>query len=155
MNDYVTESNCKDDVREMKEAFDMFDADGNGTLDLSEIKAVMKDLKLEGAEKFILQRFREVDVDNSGEIDFQEFVIMLDTKINSTTSRKELQGIFNELDLDKTGDISLKNCMELEKELGTKFTKEEFEYIIRKNDVSKNGRWTFEDFYTVMTAVRY
>lgn len=57
----------------LKRAFKMFDKDGSGTISKEEIKEALGSIDEEMAEKMI----SEVDIDNDGEISFEEFEKMM------------------------------------------------------------------------------
>merc|ERR1719163_1932981 len=61
-------------LEEMREVFKMFDADNSGTLDLGELRDVMKSIGLAPEEWEIRAMIAEVDADGSGEIDWNEFL---------------------------------------------------------------------------------
>ena len=62
-------------------AFNLFDKDGSGTIAALEVKATLigaDDVELDPyEEKFWREIIDEVDIDGNGEIDFDEFCIML------------------------------------------------------------------------------
>ena len=61
----------------MKEAFDLFDTDGSGTIDQKELKVAMRALGFEPKKDEILKMIRDADQDNSGVIDYNEFCDMM------------------------------------------------------------------------------
>ena len=60
-------------IADYKEAFTMFDADGGGEIDVTELDAVMKSLGLELTEAQVKEMVAQVDADGGGSIDFDEF----------------------------------------------------------------------------------
>lgn len=63
------------------EAFRVFDKDGNGRITKTEFNEIMKDFNTSGVidvdKKELLSMFQEADRDGDGEIDFEEFVAMM------------------------------------------------------------------------------
>ena len=57
----------------------MFDTDGSGKIDASEIKGLLEgeDLKDHMTKEQLHQIIQEVDVNGDGEIDFEEFLTMM------------------------------------------------------------------------------
>lgn len=57
----------------------MFDTDGSGKIDASEIKGLLEgeDLKEHMTKEQLNQIIQEVDVNGDGEIDFEEFLSMM------------------------------------------------------------------------------
>lgn len=66
-----------DQTAEMREAFKIFDRDGNGYIDFKELKQVVTRMgeALTAAEADEL--FREADLDGDGKLDYNEFVKMM------------------------------------------------------------------------------
>lgn len=64
---------AKVSVEELRENFDHFDTDGDGSIELSEFKNLLIALEaIEPGESATIG-FKEIDLDNSGTIDFTEF----------------------------------------------------------------------------------
>jgi hypothetical protein len=81
-------------VREFKEAFAIFDKDGDGSITCSELGMVMKSLGQKPTEAELLAMVKEVDADQNGEIDFPEFLTMMLRKMNQGDPEKELMDVF-------------------------------------------------------------
>lgn len=61
----------------LKQAFDLFDKDGSGTLTTDEIKNILG-VGQNMSEKVWEEIIREVDINNDGIISFEEFQVMMD-----------------------------------------------------------------------------
>ena len=66
-----------DQIAAFKEAFSVFDIDGDGTVNTGELGTVMQSLGENMSEKEIQQMISGVDTDGSGSIDFTEFLTMM------------------------------------------------------------------------------
>ena len=64
----------KEEIEEIREAFNLFDTDGSGTIDPKELKAAMQSLGFEAKNQTIYQMIGDIDKDGSGSIDFEEFL---------------------------------------------------------------------------------
>jgi centrin-3 len=63
-----------DQKKELKEAFELFDADKVGSLDYHELKVLMRALGFQVAKKDVVALVDEVDVHRSGRIDFNDYM---------------------------------------------------------------------------------
>ena len=70
-----------DSEDEIKEAFNLFDTDGSGTIDPKELKSAMQSLGFEAKNATIYQMIGDIDKDGSGSIDFDEFLDMMTAKM--------------------------------------------------------------------------
>merc|ERR1711903_100028 len=104
--------------QELREAFDLFDTDGSGAVDSSELHTAMKALGFEPKKEEIAKMVREMDKDGDATVDFEEFCIMLAEKMNQKDGKEELLKGFKLFDDDNTGKISMKNFKRVAKELG-------------------------------------
>ena len=63
----------------LRQAFMMFDKDGSGQIDANEIRALLEGEDLKGSidANQLDNIIQEVDVDGNGEINFEEFLVMM------------------------------------------------------------------------------
>ena len=62
---------------EMREAFQIFDADGNGKITSDELRLIMENLGEKLTDEEITDMVKEADIDGDGEINYEEFVRMM------------------------------------------------------------------------------
>lgn len=149
--DYLRPGLTEDDIEEIKEAFDLFDSDGSGTVEPRELKSAMVSLGFEAKNATLFHVITELDKDGSGAIDFEEFLNMMSCQMSDNTSREEIRSIFVLFDCDKTGHINIKNLKKIARDLGETCEDEELLDLIRKADSDNDGQVSFDDFYNVMT----
>ncbi|KAG1669134.1 hypothetical protein FOA52_002645 [Chlamydomonas sp. UWO 241] len=135
---------------EIREAFDLFDTDGSGTIDAKELKVAMRALGFEPKKEEIKKMIADIDKDGSGTIDFEEFLQMMTAKMGERDSREEIMKAFKLFDDDNTGFISLKNLRRVAKELGESLTDEELQEMIDEADRNGDGQIDEDEFYRIM-----
>ncbi|KAI8146169.1 calmodulin-like protein [Fennellomyces sp. T-0311] len=69
-----------DTQAEMREAFSVFDRDGNGLISVSELRKVMDSFGEHLTQMELDQMIREADIDGDGNINYDEFTKMLMSK---------------------------------------------------------------------------
>ena len=136
--------------QEIKEAFDLFDTDGSGTIDAKELKVAMRALGFEPKKEEIRKLIADVDTNGSGVIDFPEFLDMMTTKMAERDPREEMIKAFRLFDDDETGRISFKNLKRVAKELGENMTDEEIQEMIDEADRDGDGEISEEEFMRIM-----
>eukprot|EP00938_MAST-03A_sp_MAST-3A-sp1_P001672 g1672.t1 len=136
--------------QEIREAFDLFDTDGSGTIDQKELKVAMRALGFEPKKEEIKKMIKDIDTDGSGTIDFQEFLEMMTAKMSQKDSREEILKAFRLFDEDETGKITFANLKRVAKELGENMTDEELMEMIDEADRDGDGEINEEEFLRIM-----
>jgi calmodulin len=139
-------------IAEFKEAFSLFDKDGNGRITSSELGTVMRSLGQNPTEAELQDMINEVDADGNGTIDFDEFLHMMGKKMNNVDSDEELREAFRVFDKDGNGYISAAELRHVMTNLGEKLTDEEVDEMIKEADLDGDGMVNYEEFVTMMTA---
>ena len=104
-DDYVTLTVPREEVLDIRTAFEIFDQDGSGIIDPLELKQSFIELGFTGG-KFIYQILAELDEDQSGGIDFAEFLRLATAKIGEKDSRAEINKVFNAFDPNRSVTIA-------------------------------------------------
>ncbi|KAK4789424.1 hypothetical protein SAY86_016728 [Trapa natans] len=141
-----------DQVSEFKEAFSLFDKDGDGCITTKELGTVMRSLGQNPTEAELQDMINEVDADGNGTIDFPEFLNLMARKMKDTDSEEELKEAFRVFDKDQNGFISAAELRHVMTNLGEKLTDEEVDEMIREADVDGDGQINYEEFVKVMMA---
>lgn len=66
------------EVEAYRKAFSAFDADGSGTIDVKELKSTLQALGQKVTDEEVFVMISQVDEDGSGEIEFQEFLKVIE-----------------------------------------------------------------------------
>ncbi|KAG8458306.1 hypothetical protein KFE25_005153 [Diacronema lutheri] len=138
-------------MQELKEAFDLFDTDGSGTIDTKELSVALRALGFDSKKEKVRKMIADIDLDGSGTIDFEEFVEMMTGKMGDRDSPEEIMRVFKLFDDDETGRISFKNLKRVARELGENMTDEELQEMINKADMDGDGEVNEEEFLRIMT----
>jgi len=141
----------EDEIEEIREAFNLFDTDGNGTIDPKELKEAMQSLGFEAKNQMIYQMISDIDKDGNGDIDFEEFLDVMTAGISTMDSKDDIQKIFNLFDDDKTGYISLQNLKRVARDLGETTSDAELLEMIERADTDQDGQISFDEFYAIMS----
>jgi len=140
------------EIAEFKEAFALFDKDGDGTITTKELGTVMRSLGQNPTEAELQDMINEVDADGNGTIDFPEFLMLMQRKMKETDQEEELREAFKVFDRDGNGFISAPELRHVMTNLGEKLTEEEVEEMIREADVDGDGQVNYEEFVRMMLA---
>jgi len=139
-------------IDEFREAFEMFDKDGDGTISPKELEDVMNSIGLQPTAEEIAEMIADVDEDQSGSIDFDEFLVMMKTRMDENDPELELKEAFKVFDLDGDGLIHWKELKVTMDKLGSKLTDVEVHAMIREADADGDGAISYEEFKAMMSA---
>ncbi|TNM95669.1 hypothetical protein fugu_016752 [Takifugu bimaculatus] len=142
----------EEQIAEFKEAFSLFDKDGDGTITTKELGTVMRSLGQNPTEAELQDMINEVDADGNGTIDFPEFLTMMARKMKDTDSEEEIREAFRVFDKDGNGYISAAELRHVMTNLGEKLTDEEVDEMIREADIDGDGQVNYEEFVQMMTT---
>ena len=138
---------------EIKEAFDLFDTDKSGEIDVEELKNALKNLGIDAKNQTLANMMADLDKDKSGQIDFNEFIDMMTAKMSDRDTREDLEKVFRLFlgDDDKADKITIKHLKRVARELNENMSDEELQEMIVRADLNKDQGVDFEEFYTIMT----
>ena len=141
----------EDEIEEIREAFALFDTDGNGRIDPRELKAAMSSLGFEAKNPTIYAMIADLDThENANGIDFEAFLEAITDKLGNKESREGITRIFELFDDDRSATINVHNLRRVAKELGETMSADELREMLER--AASNGEEiTFEDFYFIMT----
>ncbi|PIO74356.1 EF hand [Teladorsagia circumcincta] len=123
-----------EEVDEFREAFMMFDKDGNGTISTKELGIAMRSLGQNPTEQEIQEMINEVDMDGNGQIEFPEFCVMMKRMMKETDSEM-IREAFRVFDKDGNGVITAQEFRYFMVHMGMQFSEEEVDEMIREVDV--------------------
>mmetsp|Transcript_105 Transcript_105/g.437 ORF Transcript_105/g.437 Transcript_105/m.437 type:complete len:170 (-) Transcript_105:37-546(-) len=136
----------EDQIEEFREAFSLFDKDGDGTISPEELGIVMKSMGRRTSAEELRAMVAEVDEDSSGRIEFPQFLKILALRLQSLDSEEEMREAFQVFDRDKNGSVSASELKHVMNNLGEPVTNKEVEEMIREADADGDGELSFEDF---------
>ncbi len=132
----------EEEVGKLWEAFKVFDADGSGGISASELGQVMRSLGQSPSDTELRDMIKEVDVDFSGTIDFDEFKTLIVSTQGDRKSRLKLA--FSVFDEDGSGQITTNELHNVMSQFG--LTDKELDEMIKEVDSDGDASIDFEEF---------
>ena len=137
---FIASRLSEEEVKKLKENFQKIDTNGDGMLSLEEVKKAIshnKGISLSNVE----QIFKSIDTDNSGNIDYTEFIAASLDK-NIYLQENKLYEAFKLFDVDGSGKISKDEIAYI---LGTEKKSKEIEKLFKKYDTNNDGEIDFKE----------
>ena len=147
----MTNKMTKEQIAEFKEAFSVFDKNGDGAITREELGTVMRSLGQNPTEADLQDIINEVDADRDGTINFREFLTMMGLKMDEANREAELQEAFRLFDKDSNGLISAEELRHVMKNLGENLTDGDIGEMMREADTDGDGQINYDEFVKVMS----
>jgi len=139
-----------DQVASMREAFSLFDTDGDGRIAPSELGILMRSL---GGNPTQAQLKEIVTAESlTAPFDFPRFLDLMKKHMKPEPFDRQLRDAFKVLDKDSTGVVSVSDLRHVLTSIGEKLDPAEFDEWIREVDVASDGTIKYEDFIMRMVA---
>ncbi|XP_063628241.1 neo-calmodulin isoform X1 [Cydia splendana] len=140
-------------MKEFREAFRLFDKDGDGTITKEELGRVMRSLGQFARVEELQDMLQEVDSDGDGNVSFEEFVSILSKSMSvgsgassAEQEERELRDAFRVFDKHNRGYICASDLRAVLQCLGEDLSEEEIEDMIKEVDSDGDGRIDFLEF---------
>ena len=154
-NLYIRPEFNTSDILEIKAAFDMFDVDGNGTINPLDLKKALKTQRFDKSNSIVIRLINSIEVDSEEKINFGEFIDLLASEGNDSNSETEIRKLFNIFDVDGTGYIELANLKNIAREIGDTLDEQDIIMLFSQSDRDGDGRVSYLDFYNTMKKIKF
>ncbi|ODN05908.1 Calmodulin [Orchesella cincta] len=142
----------EEQVGEFKEAFMLFDKDEDGIITVSELGIVMRSLGQRPSDTELENLVNEVELEECGLIEFNEFLQMMSKKMKDAESEEELTEAFKVFDKSGDGLISSSELRHVMTSLGDKLSDEEVDDMLKEADLDGDGMVNYVEFVAILTA---
>ncbi len=136
----------REQVEELWKLFTIFDDNGNGGISAEELGLVLKSLGQSPSKNELHGMIKEVDINQSGTIDFTEFQTLMLAQQGDRQSR--LQLAFNVFDEDDSGHITVDEMRSVMSQFG--LTEQELNDMIQEVDHDGDAAIDFAEFCTLV-----
>ncbi|CAF1005526.1 unnamed protein product [Adineta steineri] len=133
-------------LKELKDAFELFDTDRSGKISEKEFGNVFKALNIKINDKQLKQIVNQIDTDGTGEIEFEEFCRVMGESFSKKYSQDELRVAFRQFDQDNSGYIQAKELENIMNKMGKHLSKSQIDAMVKSLDTSGDGQISFDEF---------
>lgn len=141
-----------------KESFLKCDNDNSGSVEVGELKDLLKACGIEPMNHVLDEVLREVDTDGTGSLEFQEFERLMELiRFREGFSAHEFDdfmALFRKFDRDGSGEIDTLELQSILNWLGYQFDKQRTINIVTEVDANGSGTINDREFVVCMRKVR-
>ncbi|KAL4575928.1 hypothetical protein LXL04_012015 [Taraxacum kok-saghyz] len=127
-----------DQVSSMKEAFTLFDTDGDGKIAPSELGILMRSLGGNPTQAQLKTIIAEEKL--TSPFDFKRFLELMSKHLKPEPFDRQLRDAFKVIDKDATGYVVVADLKHILTSIGEKLEPAEFDEWIREVDVGSDGK---------------
>uniref|UniRef100_A0A182U471 EF-hand domain-containing protein n=1 Tax=Anopheles melas TaxID=34690 RepID=A0A182U471_9DIPT len=136
----------------MRDAFNAFDKEKTGSIPTDVVGTILELLGHKLSEEELDEVIEEYDEDESGQLEFEEFVALASNYVEPEEDyealRKELREVFMMYDKDAKGYLPVEEFKAILRELDGAVPEEELDDIVDEIDADGSGTVDFEaDYY--------
>ena len=132
--------------KEYKDAFEMFDKNKDGVITTKELANIMRSLNQDPTEEELNEMIEEVDLDKNGEVDFEEFITLMNRRSKEIDIEEEVLNAFKIFDKEGNGLISITELRHIMMTLGDQLSEEEIDDMLKEADSDGDGYINYEEF---------
>ncbi|CCI44629.1 unnamed protein product [Albugo candida] len=140
----------EDKKKQLKDAFDLFDTEKQGSIDYHELKILMRALGFTVSKQRVLDLVNEVDVHRNGRVTFSDYMEIMRREVLARDPDEEITKAFQLFDEDGSGKINLRKMRRVAKELGETLDDEELQAMIDEFDENQDGEIDLDEFRAIM-----
>lgn len=145
-------------MRAYQEEFNRYDEDGSGEVDASELAQLLKGFGITPLPGILEENIAEVDVDGSGKLNVDEFILVLELQKSregfSKSEVEEFQKAFKKFDRDHSGEVSSEELLGIVSWLGYPQRPTVVRKIIKRADADGTGDLSWTEMLTCMRWIR-
>ncbi|RNA38040.1 Calmodulin [Brachionus plicatilis] len=133
-------------LKELKECFNLFDVDKSGSISVRELKKLCESLRIKVSDREANELMDLMDTDGSGSVDFKEFVNVMAEQFFREPTQGELEAAFDYFDKDKSGYISEEELLIAMSRFKGNIAKTDVQRMIQAVDKDRDNRINKQEF---------
>ncbi|CAM4776317.1 unnamed protein product [Rotaria magnacalcarata] len=138
------------ELKELRDAFDLFDRDQSGAISSSELKQILIALNFHPTDSLLRKIMKEMDTDGNGSIEFDEFVKVMKHVYQRAYTDQEMRRAFKCFDTDNSGYITTSELHEVFRRLNRDISEHRISEVLSAVDMDNDGKISYEEFVHIV-----
>ena len=140
---------------QLRDHFLMFDRNGDGFIDASELGTSLRSLGFHIEEKNLNDIIADFDRNKDGKVDFDEFTHLINVRMKNPLTEEELKDAFHIFDRDNNGRVTVNELKKALTNFGEKLTDAEAEEFLQDADTNGDGELDIHELTRFLLAQKY
>jgi len=138
---------------EYKEAFQLFDKDGDGKISSSELGTVMRAVGQNPTQAEV-REYISNDLGGKDQFTLDDFLKVLKNRSKPSNQEDQIKEAFKVFDKSNSGLIEINELKHVLTTLGEKLSAEEVDGVLKEADQDGDGKISLNDFLRVMKSAK-
>eukprot|EP00892_Ulva_mutabilis_P000646 jgi/Ulvmu1/10582/UM065_0036.1 len=135
---------------EVRQAFDLFDVEGSGSIYYRELKTCLRALGFPCKKQDVLTMLRHAELDQSEAISYNDFEKLMKAQYLGRTFDELVDRAFKVFDAEGRGYITVKGLKRVTREVGHEIGDDELNEMIHMFDMNGDGMIDKKEFKRIM-----
>ena len=135
-----------------KSIFDMNDNNKDGNVNSLELANILKAININITDEEIKEIMTEIDLEGKGEINYEEFISILNRREKDVDNEEELLKAFKVFDKEGNGLININEMKHIMLTSGNNLSESEINNMLTEADTDMDGYINYEEFIRSILA---
>ena len=138
--------------KEYKNIFDMHDNNKDGNVNSLELANILKSININISDEEIKEIMTEIDLEGNGQINYEEFISILNRREKDVDNEEELLKAFKVFDKEGNGLININELKHIMLTVGNNLSENEINDMLAEADTDMDGYINYEEFIRSILA---
>jgi len=134
-----------------EESFNSFDKKGDSQIKVGDLESALKKIGHNVTGEWMEKMDEFIDTDGTGFVQRDEFLTLVQQKMQADADDRELRDCFRVLDKEKKGEVNTNELRWILKSLGDDLTEDDIDDMIADVDTDGSGWVDYDEFSKLMT----
>jgi len=142
----------EEEICELREAFNIFDVNSEGTIDKDKLILLLFSLKQYPTKEELEETMKSQGLDKLDQINFDQFLKIMGKRMNTKKVDEDIyfRNLFDSMDRNKNGMISIHEIRYIILHSNEDISEKELELLMNNVDSDNDGLISFEEFLSFM-----
>ena len=138
--------------KEYKSIFEMHDSNKDGSVNSLELANILKSININISDEEIKEIMTEIELEGNGEINYDEFISILNKREKDVDNEEELLKAFKVFDKEGNGLININELKHIMLTVGNNLSESEINDMLTEADTDMDGYINYEEFIRSIVA---